>query len=187
MKTLMKYAAVVLFTAFISLTAQEKDYSKYPGYVDFGSLKEFQSEERVTEVFLSENILNMVSKMTKEKEPEVSGLINGLKLIKVHAFDVTEGNKERLLARVEDINKQVANQNWERIIKVRDNSENVNVYIKTNENDDIVGLLVMSVEPDSEAAFVNIVGTINMESIGKLGGKFDIPALGAVNDSNRTK
>jgi hypothetical protein len=184
MKTLMKFAVIVLFASFVSLTAQEKDYSKYPGYVEFGDLKDFQSNERVTEVFLSENILNMVSKMTNENEPEVSELIGGLKLIKVHAFDVTDENKDKLLARVEEINQKVSGQNWERIVRVRDNSENVNVYIKTDGSEQIVGLLVMSVEPNSEAAFVNIVGNINLATIGKLGGKFNIPSLDSVKEQD---
>ena len=39
----------------------------------------------------------------------------------------------------------------------------------------------MAIDGSGEAVFVNIVGDINLETIGKLGAKFDIPALDQIN------
>ena len=73
------------------------------------------------------------------------------------------------------------NSGWKRIVKTRSDDEMANVYIKQGSNKKIVGLVVTSVENDDEAAFVNIVGTIDLATIGKLGKQFNIPQLNGVN------
>ena len=62
MKTLTKLA--VLFVLFLStaVIAQKKDYSDEPGYVNFGNLANFETEEMVTEVILEDHLLRMASK-----------------------------------------------------------------------------------------------------------------------------
>ena len=42
-----------------------------------------------------------------------------------------------------------------------------------------------SLEKSGEAAFVNIVGTIDLKTIGKLGKKFDIPQLEGIKDDEK--
>ena len=78
------------------------------------------------------------------------------------------------------LRKEVEKKGWDRIVRMKDRDEAADVYIKT-ENDGIIGLLVTAFNEDDEAAFVNIVGDINLETIGKLGDKFDIPSLDSIN------
>ena len=73
------------------------------------------------------------------------------------------------------IDSKLMNSNWKRIVKSRSDDEIANVYIKQNSNKQIIGLVVTSVDNDEEAAFVNIVGTIDLAAIGKLGKQFNIP------------
>ena len=47
----------------------------------------------------------------------------------------------------------------------------------------IEGLVVTQVEKGGEAVFVNIVGDINLETISKLGSKFDIPGIDELHDN----
>ena len=60
---------------------------------------------------------------------------------------------------------------------MRGEDEAANVYIKLNSKKQIIGLVVTSLESGGDAAFVNIVGTIDLATIGKLGKKFNIPHL----------
>ena len=62
-----------------------------------------------------------------------------------------------------------------------------NVYIKLNNDKKIIGLAVTNFEKGGEAAFVNIVGNIDLSTIGKLGKKFGIPHLEGVNSDNEKK
>jgi hypothetical protein len=170
-----------------STFAQKNDYSKYKGYVDFGNLSQFETDEEVTEVLIEEHLLRMVSKMAGNNEPEISGILDGIKLIKVHTFGVSNKNYNQLADIVKDIDSKLMKNGWDRIVKTRSKDEVVNVFILTSDEDRIDGLVVTSVEKNGEAAFVNIVGNIDLETIGKLSDKFDIPSINDLNDHKKHK
>jgi len=179
MKNLIKIFPVLLFFFCAGLTAQEKyDYSNDPGYVDFGDLAKFQDGSDVTEVLVEKNLLRMVAKATLSSDTALYDLLSGLKLVKVNSFKSDEKNKTDIFKKMEDINKKLTSKNWDRIVHVRGGDEYTNVFIKSSESDDnIYGLVVTTYQGNGESSFVNIVGKINLESIGRLGAKFDIPEL----------
>ena len=170
----------VLFLIFsVSLLAQEKyDYSNDPGYVDFGDLSKFQEGSDVTEVLVEKNLLRMVAKATRNSDTALYDLLNGLKLVKVNSFNTGEKNKSEILRKLDDVNKKLSSKDWNRIVHVRSGDEYTNVFIRSSDSDDnIYGLVVTTYQEDGELSLVNIVGKIDLESIGRLGGKFDIPSL----------
>jgi hypothetical protein len=102
-------------------------------------------------------------------------------------FEVNEKNKTELEAKVNSIDSKLISSDWKRIVRTRSDDEIANVYIKQGGNKKIVGLVVTSVGNDDEAAFVNIVGTIDLATIGKLGKQFDIPQLEGVKHQKEEK
>ncbi len=188
MKSSIKILFILTFFTLITLNAQDIDYSKLPGYVNFGDLSVFESGDEVTEVLIDHNLLKLVAKFTEgrdEEEKELSNLIGGLQLIRVNTFEVSPSDKQELLARVKEIEKDLRNKNWQRIVRTKSKDEITNIFIKTdNENDNIVGLAIMTLDSLGEASFVNIVGNIDMETVGKLSNKFDIPGLDSLDNSN---
>ena len=181
MKHLTKQLAFLFFVTVSGVLAQDEAVKSSPGYVDFGNLAQFENSEMVAEVVLGENLLKVVSKFTQSDEPELSALVGGLKLIKVNAFEVNADNRDKIKNKINAIDKQLIGKNWDRIVRVRDREETAYVYIKTTDKGDIEGLVVLAIDEKGEAAFVNIVGKINLEAIGKLGDKFDIPSLDKIN------
>ena len=175
MKNLINIFVLLFFVAAANIMAQE-DYSKYPGYANFGDLAALEDGEMVTEIIIEEKLLRMVSKFTKD-DVELSDLIGGLKLIKVNTFEVTSSNAAELMAKAKSIDTDLMRKKWDRIVKTKSKGEIANVYIKTAGDEEFVGLTVVAIDEDGEAAFVNIVGNINMDALGKLGQKFDIPGL----------
>jgi len=179
MKTAIKIFLLLIISFSLSVFAQDKeDYSNLPGYVNFGNLASFMKSDNVTEVNIEGYLMKMVSNLTEKSDPELSQMLGGLKLIKVYSFDVNAKNSDQLMSKIDQIDKSLTNKNWDRIVKVRSAKENTNVYIKTTpDQKTIVGLVVTSLEKDGESAFVNIVGNIDMDALGRLGSKFDIPSL----------
>ncbi len=175
----MKHTIIsIIFIMLLSVcTYAQDDYSKEPGYFDFGDLSVFEKGDGVTEVFLESNILQMVSAVTEDEEPELSAMLNGLKLVKVNVFEVSDKNEKGITSKIDDLDKKLVSQKWDRIVRSRGGDENVNVYIKTSGKTDIQGLVVTTLGKNDEAVFVNIVGSIDLKKIGKLGAKFDIPSL----------
>lgn len=185
MKNIIKL--FVLFTMFASVLAvgQTEKYENESGYAEFGDLTGFDSGDRVVEVIIDQKYLRMVSKFTGDEEPELSNLIGGLKLIKVNTYGVTEDNEQGLKSKMEKISKNLESSNWDMLVKVRDTNEFVNVFINSPDGEVINGLVVLAIDSSGEAVFVNIVGTIDLEQIGKLTKRFDIPGLDEIDRKKR--
>ena len=182
MKTIKLIPMLLLFS--FALFAQSSDLKNEPGYVDFGDLSSFENSTGVTEVILEEDLLSMLAQMSSEEDPNIMAILNGLKLVKANVFEVSEDNQDELKSRIDHIDSKLTGSNWKRIVRTRSAEEIANVYIKANSSKQIIGLAVTTLEADGEAAFVNIVGTIELATIGKLGNKFGIPHLDDVKKDN---
>lgn len=182
MKNLIKIFGVFLLCAFTLISAQKKDYSNEPGFIDFGDISAFEDGEHFAEIILEEHLLRMVAKLSKHEDEELAELIGGLKLIKVNVFESNPDNQDKIEKKIKSVEKQLKGKDWDRIITAKSKGERALVYIKTEGEDDIVGLVVTAYQEDDTVAFVNIVGKINLETIGRLSDKFDIPSLNDIHD-----
>ncbi len=177
MRRLISLLTVIAVAVSFSFAQEKEDYSKDPGYVDFGNLQEFISEEENSEVLVDGKLLKMLVGISKEDDPEMAELLNGLKLIKVNSFKVNENVKGKLLDKVKSIDSYLSKNNWDRIVKSTGKNKAANIYVKTSKDNKIIGLAIASLEEDGEANFVNIVGNINLQSVGKITKKFNIMGL----------
>ena len=182
---IIKSTFLLFIFLLVNVFAQSTDVTEEPGYVNFGSLTEFESSTGVTEVILDEDLLSALAEISTEEDPNVMEVLKGLKLVRANVFEVTESNKSELEAKVISIDSKLMSANWKRIVKTRSDDEIANIYIKQNHDKHIVGLVVTSIGDDDEAAFVNIVGTIDLATIGKLGKQFNIPHLDGVKHKDK--
>jgi hypothetical protein len=169
------FSLIALFA--VTLFAQSNDVTNEPGYVDFGDLAQFESTTGVTEVILDEDLLSILAQISTDEDPNVMAILEGLKLVKANVFEVSDETQSGLESRINSIDSRLSGTDWKRIVKTKSEDEIANVYIKHNNNKQIIGLVVTSMESSGEAAFVNIVGTIDLATIGKLGKQFNIPQL----------
>ncbi|MGD8306603.1 MAG: DUF4252 domain-containing protein [Ignavibacteria bacterium] len=171
------YSLIIgLFLSF-TINAQTDDVKNEPGYVEFGDLTSFETSTGVTEVILDGDLLSVLATISDEEDPNIMAILEGLKLVKAHIFKVDSINHEKLRSRVANIDSKLSNTNWKRIVRTRSDKESASVYIKLSSDKKITGLVVTSFEKNGEAALINIVGKIDLATIGKLGRKFNIPHL----------
>ena len=184
-----KLKIIIATVAFLSINifAQSTDITKEPGYVDFGDFASLENTTNVTEIILDEDLLSVLATMSDENDPNIMAILNGIKLVKANVYEISDDNKDLLKERINEVDSKLSNSDWKRIVKTRSEDELANVYIKLNGDKKIVGLAVTNFEKDGEAAFVNIVGNIDLATIGKLGKKFGIPQLDGVNHDNDKK
>ena len=179
--TIKIFLAVTLLFSLTALAQEKEDYSKEPGFVDFGNLSPYLNSDKVTEVNIEGYLLKMVSNLTQKDDPELSRMLKGLKLIKVYSFEVNVKEAKELNVKISQIDNLLAEKNWDRIVKVKGPKESTNVYIKTSaDKKEIVGLVVTELEKNGQSSFINIVGKIDMDALARLGEKFDIPSLDKV-------
>lgn len=180
----IKLFVVVFSLLSTSVLSQPGDVSKEPGYVDFGSFTSLESSSKITEVLIDEDLLSALATISSEKDPNIMAILEGLKLVKANVYEVSEENSDDVKDKINDIDSELSGTDWKRIVKTRSKEEIANVYIKQNNSKDIIGLVVTTFESSGEAAFVNIVGTIELATIGKLGNKFNIPHLEDIKEHN---
>jgi hypothetical protein len=167
----MKTVLVMMAAAF-TLAAQE---IKLPPDLD----KQLQSKASETvDVTLDSSLLQMASKFLSNDADaaKVKKIVTGLKGVYVRSFEFEKPGQYNP-ADVEPLRSQLRAPGWSRIVgvKSRKDAENAEVFVKT-ENGHISGLAIIATEP-TELTVVNIVGAIDPEQLGELGGQFGIPKM----------
>ena len=188
-----KLTFLLIFATFIgccfysALAQKNENYKKHPGYVDFGDFGDFKDEEETVEVFIKGPLLKFVSKATAHEDPALSQLLDNLLLIKVNVFSIEKNQTQKVKSIINKVSKKLNSKDWERMVRVKETDEQVDVYTHFDKNYELSGLVVMAVEEGDEAVFVNIVGKIDPEQLGKLSSKFNIPKLDSVNIEHKKK
>ena len=127
------FAALLLGSAPLAAGAQGKDgkdkeaaLRSQPGYVDFSMLDKLGQDAKV-EVNLRDPMLGLVGKFISEDDAELRDLIANLKLVRVRVYRITPETLERLLAVGSETAAKLDKDGWERIVRVRDDNEHVDV------------------------------------------------------------
>lgn len=182
MKTILVVRALVicaamLLTTAVSLRAQT-DLMKEPGYLDLRHVEDWFDGEAWLEVNIQGALLKLVAEASRREDPELTDLLLKLKAIQVRGFPLSHEGYRDVERRTEELAKRLQGMGWETVARVRESGERVDIYLK-EQNGRIAGLVVMVLEPGSDdgSVFVNIVGEIDPEQIGRIGSKFSIDPL----------
>ena len=162
-------ACVTTLMAF-PVMAQEDTLKDFPGYVDFGELSAVFGEPSV-QISVGESLLGLVSSLSASEDPEAAELFNRLNGVRVNVFE-TESMAEGAIDLVKEVSTQLSDRGWESVVTVNSNDEQVRIFMMIN-NGQVEGITVMAVE-ETEAVFVNVIGNINPEELGKVMENFDI-------------
>ncbi|HTQ55470.1 MAG TPA: DUF4252 domain-containing protein [Bryobacteraceae bacterium] len=169
----MRIATFVLAAAALPLWAQE---IKLP--VNLDALAD-KAEESVV-VTMDKTMLKFAGRFLKDSDDaDARKIIAGLDGIYVRSFEFAKEGAYSP-ADVEAVRRQLQGPAWGRIVGVRSKRSDgdVDVYFKDAGNGQLGGIVVIAAEP-RELTIVHIVGTIDPEKIGELGGEFGIPRLNA--------
>jgi hypothetical protein len=171
-------ARVVLMLAALLIAgpafAQSKGQLRIP---EFAALADKASES--VNVTLDANLLGMACRFLNAKDPEQAAakkLCTGLTGIYVRHF---EFDKDFAYPKVDidGVRRQLSAPGWSRIVEARSNKENTNVDVFVLiDGGKAQGMSIIASEP-REFTIVNIVGSIDLEQLHDLEGKFSIPNL----------
>jgi len=169
----MKINRLIVMMAFLllcSLSAQAaEDITSHPGYVDLDRIQIPVDAANITEVDLGPELLKMAANM-ENGDSDLSSALDGLFRIRVKSFGLTPELAGQIKPIVEDMQAQLDNEGWKRLVYVKEGDELVIVSMKydTVEETKVAGLMVIALEPGDEATFVNMVGSIDLSSMGEL-------------------
>jgi hypothetical protein len=147
------------------------------GAVPLDELGLFPRDKLSVEINLEGPLLRMVAAATSKDDPDFSRLMAGLKAIRVQVFPLKDaGGAGPLRPKVDRAVRWLEDRGWHSIVRVRDKGDETYIYLK-EANGQIVGLTILALDSDEDAALINIVGKLDPAEIGRLGRHLDIPQL----------
>ena len=155
--------------------AETTDYSKLRGYVDKENFSRLVGEDDVQiEVWLPGSLLQLA----KAVDPDLGDLVDGLELAQAVVVETEDaGSAKKLLEQMRATESKLLERGWIRLAKIKDGSEQVSVLI-LSDDEAIHGLTVMvSDTGDGSFVFANVVGSIDLAAIQRLGEQMNIPGL----------
>lgn len=172
----MKNLKRLLSLSFLSLLLSAQSHAIAQGQIDFADLSSHYGEPKV-EINLSAGLMKIVGSFADSEDPEIGNILSNLESIKVRVYDLN-GELEKANSTVERVSRDLKTDDWETLVTVNNNEENQKVRIFSKSTRDVIdGVVVMVVSPEKEggeAVFINIVGEIDPEKIGKVAESLDI-------------
>ncbi|NBC17625.1 MAG: DUF4252 domain-containing protein [Bacteroidetes bacterium] len=157
------------------------DLTSDPGYIDLNTVESWFGDQPKVEVNIKGALLELVAEASRYEDPELADLLTKLRAIQVRGYDLSPSGYGTAEARMQDLGQQLEDRGWDTVVRVREDDEYVNMFVRVSDGA-IAGLMVMTLAPgDEESFFVNIVGEIDPQQIGRIGRTFDIDPLDDTN------
>ena len=147
--------AFILLCFVGSAGAQSNAIDKY--------FKQYKDDERFTMVYISPKMFEMAVKVAEENvEEDVVDMLREIEGLKILTTDENPNSfyKEAL--------KKINTKEYEELMTVRDDGQNVQFLVKDQQNGDIVKELLLLVGGEDEFVLMSFVGKIDLKKIGKL-------------------
>lgn len=157
---------LLLLTLAAGARAEEIDVARLPGYVDLEDIRIPDDARAVRDIDLGPSLLQMAAEAETGPTSSLSRVLDRLHLIRVVSFVFDEEDDE-IRRHVERVGRQLEDEDWDRLIRVRDEDHVMTLSIKYDQKR-IAGLMFVAYAPEDEVTFVNIVGSLDLASLARL-------------------
>lgn len=169
----MKRLVLILMTAALSfgVTAvaqvEDVDLEKLEGYIDLEQIEIPVDAKSVTDITLGPALLKLAEAFCCDEGEEIKAF--GISSVRIKAFDLYRADVKKVRKAMESIAEQLKKDAWESLVTVTSEEEYVRIAIKFTANQP-VGLMLLAMDEDDEAAFVNVAGeNINFKHLTHIG------------------
>lgn len=164
---------------FASTAGAQEAAAKAPGYVEFDAKSLFGGAAPKVEVNLPKALLRVAAAAVQLDQPEFSAVLNSLDVIRVQVYEqdgVAPQVETTAPVEVDTTAFDTAlaglrqDPAWMQTVKVQEGQadESVNGFVKVGDDGHVQGLAVIVNDLPKTLVFVNIVGNIEPESLGKV-------------------
>jgi hypothetical protein len=174
-KSLRVAALLLLLAAPTALTTRAQDLRLQLDNLDKLEAKAAES----INVTLDGSILRLAIGFLEDKDPEeraIKEMVLGLKGIYVKVFEFDKEG-EYSPADLEDVRRQLRSPGWSRMMDVKSRKEGQNLEVYTTMSGSQMGGLTVLTSGDKQLGVIQIIGTIDLEKLLRLGGKLGIPQI----------
>ncbi len=175
MKSIQQLFAASVIVAYCTFAMAAEDH---PGYVDFSTLHGLVDAEPAVEVALREPLLRLITEMIPEEDDEAMSFVSKLLSVRMHVFNDIGDDVEQASINMNEMSAELESEGWERVVRVREDEDQVDVFLRFSPDDQIVyGIALMVVSEDGEMVLANVAGDISVNDISALGRRFGIDEL----------
>lgn len=163
----------LLCTLAVPLTSAQS------GPLDIRTIDMLFERDAKVEVNLRGSLLRLAVEATRDSEPEVAEMVDGLNAVTVRVYELDTARGD-LAFRLSEIGDRFEAAGWFTFIRVRGDEEDPeDVWIYVREDGDVFGgMAVMALDhEDNDAAFILIDGLIDPAQVGRLSSRFGGPDL----------
>lgn len=186
----VKWILTTVLWLFAATVAQA-GVEQHPGYIDFAKFGLGAGEEPTVEINLRGPMLKLAAAASDDDDPELGSMLSGLEGIYVRTYQLDDRSPSGFDKAIASISQHLQASGWETIVKVREPDERAHIAIKMD-GDKIVGMTVVALDEkdrDEGVVFINIVGTIDLAKVGRMGKHFDfeVDALDSLERESKKK
>ncbi len=165
---------VMLMPAFATTSHAQERVETDPGYLNLHPFDDWFEADPTLEVNVKGGLLRLVAEASRFEDPDLAELLRRLKAVQVRGYALSRTRFDEVAGRATAYGRRLEDQGWDTVVRTRDHNEQVEMYVKLD-GDAIAGMVVMVIDPGyDDTVFLNIVGDIDPEQIGRLGRKFNI-------------
>jgi hypothetical protein len=163
---------------FVASTVTAQSVTSHPGYFPVEELGILQEGEIEVDVNLEGAMLQLAAGAMQEEGEDASlvDLVSSLKRVRVQVGSIEDMDAATVMSRIDDAAGRLTASGWTRMVKVEEDEEQVLVFSREDAGA-IVGLTVLVNDGGDEAVVVNIAGTIDPVTLGRIMSMDDMPNL----------
>ncbi len=135
-----------------------------PGYMDLEWIVIPGDASEIQDIDLGPILLGLGADAEEKGDDALVQALAMIRSIRVKAFSIENGGGEEVKKSVAKVEADLKKNDWKRLIYIKDGDETVSVSTKYD-GQDLVGLMIVSYEPDDSVAFVNVVGDLNLGTL----------------------
>ena len=143
--------------------------------------------EEVVEVNIDGKLLDLAKRvMVKVDDPnskKIGLAISGLKGIYVRVYNFEKEN-EYNIADVDEIRSQLQSPGWEKLANARSKKNNQKIDVYTMFSGNLMSGVAVVISNSKSIALVNVIGSIDLDMLVELSGRFNIPKIEIENDKS---
>lgn len=132
-------------------------------YFDFGQIRGVPDEPAV-QIDLNPMLLGFAGNSARGVDPQIADLLSSLEGVRLRVYKTIE-DVDDVAGYVNDTSEQLTRAGWQQIVSVQEDG-NIRIFIQGDEQF-VTGLTGMILH-DSQAIFVNVVGSVSSEQVGQL-------------------
>lgn len=152
---------LVLFCFVGSLIGQSNAIDKY--------FDQYKDDERFTMVYVSPKMIQMAAQIAEESvDEDITNMLKDLEGLKILKTDVNP------IAFYEEAIKKINTKDFEELMTVRDQGQNVKFLVKDEDNGNIVNELLLLVGGEDEFVLLSFVGKIQLDKVAKLAKQLNV-------------